>query len=256
MWFSVSLINTYNCSPREHGYHLQYTSVFWLLKPWLHAKLRGCTIYSHLTSRSGICGRSTRRLNFSTAWGILRYTSTLPTFVFLFLPTVFSRVLACEQNGSSEYPILVGEVLIKVSQLGHNMPTIWRYYLPMHAHAHVHSFMVHNPILVYGSSVHSETQDEWMYCVPRMWLLNLCVCLLPLVFHPRSEIYRKSLLKVSDVRISLIGEIVDGIKTVKLTTLGPNLQDRVNLLRSQELLSIRQALTLNACNQVCLDSPI
>lgn len=66
----------------------------------------------------------------------------------------------------------------------------------------------------------------------------------------RSAAYRKSVLKVSDARISLVGEIVDGIKTVKLNSLDAKFRARVEALRAKELASIRQALTLNAYNQV------
>lgn len=66
----------------------------------------------------------------------------------------------------------------------------------------------------------------------------------------RSASYRKGVLKVSDARISLIGEIVDGIKTVKLNSLDAKFRSRVEALRAKELASIRQALTLNAYNQV------
>ena len=66
----------------------------------------------------------------------------------------------------------------------------------------------------------------------------------------RSAAYRKSVLKVSDARISLVGEIVDGIKTVKLNSLDAKFRARVEALRAKELGSIRQALTLNAYNQV------
>lgn len=66
----------------------------------------------------------------------------------------------------------------------------------------------------------------------------------------RSATYRKSVLKVADARISLMGEVIDGIKTVKLNSLDAAFRARVEALRVQELASIRHALTLNACNQV------
>lgn len=69
----------------------------------------------------------------------------------------------------------------------------------------------------------------------------------------RSQSYRKSVLKVSDARISLLGEVIDGIKTVKLNSMGKMFQTRVGLLRNKELASIRHALTLNAYNQVCAE---
>ncbi|CAM9618208.1 unnamed protein product, partial [Laminaria digitata] len=73
----------------------------------------------------------------------------------------------------------------------------------------------------------------------------------------RSATYRKSVLKVSDARISLVGEIVDGIKTVKLNSLDAKFRARVEALRAKELASIRQALTLNAYNQAVMrSSPI
>ncbi|CAM9464849.1 unnamed protein product [Ectocarpus sp. 8 AP-2014] len=76
----------------------------------------------------------------------------------------------------------------------------------------------------------------------------------------RSAKYRKGVLKVSDARISLIGEIIDGIKTVKLNSLDHGFKSKVELLRAKELASIRQALTLNAYNQapqaVMRSSPI
>ncbi|CAM9118953.1 unnamed protein product [Discosporangium mesarthrocarpum] len=73
----------------------------------------------------------------------------------------------------------------------------------------------------------------------------------------RSQKYRKSVLKVSDARISLIGEIIDGIKTIKLTSLGDLFGTRVQELRFRELGSIRKALTLNAYNQAVMrSSPI
>lgn len=68
--------------------------------------------------------------------------------------------------------------------------------------------------------------------------------------YGRSATYRKSVLKVSDARISLIGEIIDGIKTVKLNSLDAAFRARVEALRGKELSSIRRALTLNAYNQV------
>lgn len=55
---------------------------------------------------------------------------------------------------------------------------------------------------------------------------------------------------MSDARISLIGEIIDGIKTVKLNSLDHGFRSKVELLRAKELTSIRRALTLNAYNQV------
>ncbi|CBN74323.1 similar to canalicular multispecific organic anion transporter [Ectocarpus siliculosus] len=73
----------------------------------------------------------------------------------------------------------------------------------------------------------------------------------------RSAKYRKGVLKVSDARISLIGEIIDGIKTVKLNSLDHGFKSKVELLRAKELASIRQALTLNAYNQAVMrSSPI
>ncbi|CAM9631116.1 unnamed protein product [Ectocarpus fasciculatus] len=76
----------------------------------------------------------------------------------------------------------------------------------------------------------------------------------------RSAKYRKGVLEVSDARISLIGEIIDGIKTVKLNSLDHGFRSKVELLRTKELTSIRRALTLNAYNQapqaVMRSSPI
>ncbi|CAN0424196.1 unnamed protein product, partial [Ectocarpus sp. 12 AP-2014] len=76
----------------------------------------------------------------------------------------------------------------------------------------------------------------------------------------RSAKYRKGVLKVSDARISLVGEIIDGIKTVKLNSLDHGFKSKVELLRAKELVSIRRALTLNAYNQapqaVMRSSPI
>ncbi|CAM9247080.1 unnamed protein product [Ectocarpus sp. 13 AM-2016] len=73
----------------------------------------------------------------------------------------------------------------------------------------------------------------------------------------RSAKYRKGVLKVSDARISLIGEIIDGIKTVKLNSLDHGFKSKVELLRAKELASIRRALTLNAYNQAVMrSSPI
>ncbi|CAM9869028.1 unnamed protein product [Ectocarpus sp. 4 AP-2014] len=76
----------------------------------------------------------------------------------------------------------------------------------------------------------------------------------------RSAKYRKGVVKVSDARISLIGEIIDGIKTVKLNSLDHGFKSKVELLRAKELASIRRALTLNAYNQapqaVMRSSPI
>lgn len=69
------------------------------------------------------------------------------------------------------------------------------------------------------------------------------------VFLHRSAKYRKGVIKVSDARISLIGEIIDGIKTVKLNSLDHGFKAKVELLRAKELASIRRALTLNAYNQ-------
>ena len=66
----------------------------------------------------------------------------------------------------------------------------------------------------------------------------------------RSAAYRKSVLSVSDARISLVGEIVDGIKTIKLNSLDAKFRARVEALRAAELASIREALKLNAYNQV------
>ncbi|CAN0444155.1 unnamed protein product, partial [Scytosiphon promiscuus] len=66
----------------------------------------------------------------------------------------------------------------------------------------------------------------------------------------RSAKYRKAVVKESDARISLIGEIVDGIKTVKLSSLDERFRSRVEALRLKELGSIRKALILNAFNQV------
>ena len=43
---------------------------------------------------------------------------------------------------------------------------------------------------------------------------------------------------------------MDGIKTVKLNSLDAKFRSRVEALRAKELASIRQALTLNAYNQV------
>lgn len=68
----------------------------------------------------------------------------------------------------------------------------------------------------------------------------------------RSQAYRKNVLKVADARISLVGEVIDGIKTVKLNSMSKMFQTRVGLLREKELASIRHALTLNACNQVSI----
>lgn len=73
------------------------------------------------------------------------------------------------------------------------------------------------------------------------------ICLL---LDVRSQRYRKSALKVSDTRVSLVSEVIDGIKTVKLGSLGKLFQTRVGLLREKELASVRHALTLNAYNQV------
>lgn len=73
---------------------------------------------------------------------------------------------------------------------------------------------------------------------------------LSLPLDVRSQRYRKSALNVSDARVSLLGEVIDGIKTVKLSSLGKVFQTRVDLLRDKELKSVRHALTLNAYNQV------
>lgn len=64
--------------------------------------------------------------------------------------------------------------------------------------------------------------------------------------------FRKSVLHVADARMNLIGEIVDGIKTVKLNSLDAAFRHRVEVLRVKELSSIRRALTLYAYNQVCV----
>ena len=47
-----------------------------------------------------------------------------------------------------------------------------------------------------------------------------------------------------------MGEIVDGIKTIKLNSLDAKFRARVEALRAAELASIREALKLNAYNQV------
>ncbi|CAM9113305.1 unnamed protein product [Choristocarpus tenellus] len=89
------------------------------------------------------------------------------------------------------------------------------------------------------------------------------VCTIPILIPletwvaRRSQAYRKSVLKVSDSRINLITEVIDGIKTIKLNSLGDMFQSHVERLRSKELGSIRKALNLNACNQAVMrSSPI
>ena len=65
---------------------------------------------------------------------------------------------------------------------------------------------------------------------------------------------RKATLKKSDERLSLIGELLDGIYTVKLTGLLPMLYDKVERLREAELLLAWRGSLLEMANSVIASS--
>lgn len=73
----------------------------------------------------------------------------------------------------------------------------------------------------------------------------------------KSRAYSKRVKKVADTRISLVREVVDGIKTVKLGGLESVMGARIRALRDAELNTIRSALLLGALNQAAMrTSPI
>lgn len=69
-----------------------------------------------------------------------------------------------------------------------------------------------------------------------------------------ARIYRKQVLQASDERISLIHEVVDGIKTIKLTNLAEHMQHCISRLREDELRKAWRSIRVGIVNSFLVQS--
>lgn len=171
-------------------------------------------------------------------------------------PKVSTNLYPCCRPTLSDVVVVLGPFHLKSRRLHHSC----RVYLSSTTRAQCtvvrYVFVQVRSLASYLNAREMQSTQYACYC-----MIRYCISLLR-VSHlecdadvtcgraSRSQAYRKKVLKVADARISLVGEVIDGIKTVKLNSMSKMFQSRVGLLREKELASIRHALTLNACNQV------